>query len=419
MMAADRLSQIKIPEKAPAVASGPAKETDKRTDLPDFDSLLSESSRAKNEEIAKEKAAAGGDLQLGESKTDKEFRQMLEKVTGKKQDKLKNKLEKDDYLNLMVTQLKYQDPTKPMENQEMATQLAQFNTVEQLMAANKTLGELKSQSSLGQVDKLTPYLGKFVEVKGDKISVEKGKVTSEASFQMPNAATSSSVQIKDSQGTVVRSLAMGALETGNHKIQFDGKDDKGVVLPSGRYSFQVVASSADGKAIEAIPQIKVRVDGIADISSGGKLDTSGGKFDVADILSIKSSPEDAAVSSAPAPAAAAATAGAAQSSAAATSGSLSATASKTNPAAATPPAPIPAASTPSGAGATSAPATAVGAAAASNSAAGNSALPPELSKQMESIKNTLSSQVNNAPKSSSPVQPQKTQQAKPVGATPA
>jgi flagellar basal-body rod modification protein FlgD len=286
MMAADRLSTVKIPEKV-AQPSTPGKEVEKRSDLPDFDSLLSDSSRLKTEEIEKEKAAAGGDLKMGESKTDKEFRDMLEKVTGKKQDKLKNKLEKDDYLNLMVTQLKYQDPTKPMENSEMATQLAQFNTVEQLMAANKTLGELKSQSSVGQVDKLTPYLGKVIEVKGDKMSIEKGKLTTEASFSVANAASSASVQVKDSQGSVVRSLGMGALEAGTHKIQFDGKDEKGMDLPSGKYSFQVVAASADGKPVDAISQIKVRVDGISDIAQGGKLETSGGNIDIKDILSIK------------------------------------------------------------------------------------------------------------------------------------
>ena len=287
MMTPGKLDSVKTYEKPEGGPSASATPDAKRTDLPDFDSLLASSNAERRAELEKEKAASGGDFKIGENKTDTEFRETLEKISGKKQDKLKNKLEKDDYLNLMVTQLKYQDPTKPMDNQEMATQLAQFNTVEQLMAANKTLGEMKAQSGAASVEKLSPYLGKDVDVAGNTLVVRPDRGTTDASIKIPVASSAVSVLVKDASGTVVRTLGLGDLPAGTHRVPFDGKDDKGNNLPTGRYTFGVSASSIDGKAIEAATLMSVRVEGITDLATGGKLETAGGPIDVKDIVAIR------------------------------------------------------------------------------------------------------------------------------------
>src|SRR5437870_3371860 len=56
-----------------------------------------------------------------------------------------NKLDKDAFLKLMLTQMKNQDPTKPMESHEMAAQLAQFTSLEQMNNMNTTLDAIKNQ----------------------------------------------------------------------------------------------------------------------------------------------------------------------------------------------------------------------------------------------------------------------------------
>ncbi len=260
-----------------------------RKDIPDFGTMIAESNIAFQKEMEAKKSEMGedGELRIGESKDDKAFREMLEKVTGKKEKRLKNKLEKDDFLNLMVTQLKYQDPTKPADHKDMAQQLAQFNSVEQLVSANKSLEQIaKSQDEL-KADKLTEYLGKEVTVKGNSLHFDGSSLKTKASFDLPSAAGSASVIIKDGEGEVVRSLSLGALPQGEQQVSWDGKDKNGELAKAGRYTFEVVATSTDGKPLKTETQFTSRVTGVGQLNKGGQLETILGAIKSKDILAVR------------------------------------------------------------------------------------------------------------------------------------
>lgn len=278
----------------PAFAESKKQDANGRENV-NFDNVMSASNFAIAEQFEKDKQAVGenGELRIGETKNDKDFREMLERVSGKKQEALKNKLNKDDYLNLMVTQLKYQDPTKPLENHEMATQLAQFNTVEQLMGVNKTLEAMQNQSAQSNIDKLTPYLGRVVEVSGAKLGVSPEMQVSKGIVDLPGRAGSVSILIKDDQGSVIRTIGLGEKASGRHTFDWDGKTDGGVKAKSGEYNFEVVASATDGKEMKAKTSFTSKVEAIVDLASGGKLDTQIGKVEAKDILAIR--PEQTSV----------------------------------------------------------------------------------------------------------------------------
>ena len=271
-----------------------------------FENVIGSSNAMIAEQLEKDKQALGGngEIRVGESKNDKEFREMLERVSGKKQDPLKNKLNKDDYLNLMVTQLKYQDPTKPLENHEMATQLAQFNTVEQLIGVNKTLQSMQNQSAQANIDKLTPYLGRVVEVNGAKMRLGEDMKVTQGAVELSAKAGSVSVLIKDNTGNTVRTIGLGEKNAGRHTIDWDGKTDGGVNAKPGEYTFEVQASSQDGKQMEVKTSFTAKVDAITDLSSGGRLDTLSGKVEAKDILAIR--PDQPVTAAAPVAAATAA-----------------------------------------------------------------------------------------------------------------
>jgi flagellar basal-body rod modification protein FlgD len=85
----------------------------------------------------------------------------------------KKDMGKDEFLNLLVTQLKYQDPLNPMEGQEFSAQLAQFSSLEQLTNMNTTLSGIKSSVSENNQDNLIDYIGKTIKTIDD----ETGEVT--------------------------------------------------------------------------------------------------------------------------------------------------------------------------------------------------------------------------------------------------
>lgn len=277
----------RLPEKAPEPPKDAGVKLERGEDAPNFENMIYESNSLRQAEIEKEKSEAGGDFRLGETKNDREFRKQLEKVTGKKQDLAKNKMERDDYLNLLVTQLKYQDPSKPMEHYEMASQMAQFNTVEQLMGVNKVLTEMKKMQNDAKAEKLSQYLGKDIEIQGNNIKLTQDGKANIAKFDLPAAASNVIIEFRDEHSKVVKTIPMGALQPGGNKVSWDGTSDKGIKLPNGSYTFNILASSEDGKPMVAKTSYIAKVEGITDILSGGKLDTDVGPADPAKIIAIR------------------------------------------------------------------------------------------------------------------------------------
>jgi flagellar basal-body rod modification protein FlgD len=185
------------------------------------------------------------------------------RATGKK----KNELGKDDFMKLMSAQLKYQDPINPMKNEEMAAQLAQFSSLEQMMNVNNTLEKMVSGQKPSEHMLAASLIGKRVSTDSTHFQFEKGSAP-EIAFKLPNDAKSVNVAIVDSKGEVVREIELGELQKGDQSIRWDGKNSKLQEQPLGEYSYRVTAEDKDGKSIPINSESSGVVTGIA--FEGGK-----------------------------------------------------------------------------------------------------------------------------------------------------
>lgn len=110
----------------------------------------------------------------------KTIQQIIDQTSAQSGNRNTSELGKDDFLNLLVTQLRYQDPLKPVDDKEFIAQMAQFSSLEQMQNLNTTFSSTKAFSILGKrvsasiVDEITKET-KLVEGNVTSVKVQNGK----------------------------------------------------------------------------------------------------------------------------------------------------------------------------------------------------------------------------------------------------
>lgn len=89
--------------------------------------------------------------------------------------KVNTELGKDAFLQLLVAQLKNQDPMKPMEDTAFIGEMAQFSSLEQMQNLNKLM---EKQQTFGALSQATGMIGKHVTLQnpGEGSAVISGRV---------------------------------------------------------------------------------------------------------------------------------------------------------------------------------------------------------------------------------------------------
>jgi len=161
-------------------------------------------------------------------------------------------LGKDDFMRLMVAQLQNQDPLNPMDSTQLASQTAQYTSLEQLQNLNTTLTNFATQSvGYSGLAGASALLGKTVTVNGSAVTLD-GSSSPTLRFSLPASATTVTLQVQDGSGKVVRTLNLGAQEPGGWQIAFDGLADDGTKLPAGTYAYQAVARDSGGNILSGV-----------------------------------------------------------------------------------------------------------------------------------------------------------------------
>ncbi|MBM4285578.1 MAG: hypothetical protein FJ128_10060 [Deltaproteobacteria bacterium] len=164
---------------------------------------------------------------------------------------------KEDFLKLLVTQLRFQDPMAPQDPKDFVAQLSQFSALEQQINTNANLKAmgilLQSVKNGNAMSQGLAMLGKTVTGVGNSITMSGGKSTP-ATYQLPQEAQEVTVTIYDGGGKAVRTLNLGRQAAGTRPITWDGKNNQGVPLPDGAYTYTVNAKTAKGQAVSVTSQ---------------------------------------------------------------------------------------------------------------------------------------------------------------------
>lgn len=181
----------------------------------------------------------------------------------------KQDLERSDFMTLFITQLQYQDPMKPMDSYEMASQLAQFSNMEATMQMSDNMETLlEYQTSQNNLQLLT-LLGNEVQISGNRMGVVDGAATS-TEFVLLDTADSCVVEIYDDADHLVWQQDRGSMSNGTYELDWDGMDLLGEVVPDGAYSYVVKAMDSVGRQIDVDYRSTGRVTGL-DFDSGSAL----------------------------------------------------------------------------------------------------------------------------------------------------
>lgn len=157
-------------------------------------------------------------------------------------------LGKDDFLNLLITQLQYQDPLNPADSTEFTAQLAQFSSLEQLDNVNTNLEQLQNFQASTNNSQAVSLLGKDITANGNYLQLSDGGPVG-CDFSLERDAAAVVVSVYDSTGGFVNSFESQNLAAGEHTLSWDGTDENGNPAADGNYTFEIQAADANGQDI--------------------------------------------------------------------------------------------------------------------------------------------------------------------------
>ena len=149
-------------------------------------------------------------------------------------------LAQEDFLTLMTTQLRNQDPFKPMENGEFLGQMAQFGTVSGIEDLQTAFRDLASSLGSSQSLQAASMVGRDVLVPGKTAELVEGAPVTGA-VELPNSVSSLGIGIYDPTGQLVRRLDMGVQPAGMAQFTWDGLAEDGALAAPGKYEFRAEA----------------------------------------------------------------------------------------------------------------------------------------------------------------------------------
>lgn len=163
----------------------------------------------------------------------------------------------NDFMTLLLTQLRHQDPMNPMQPHEFAAQLASFSSVEQLASLNQAMTaqqqSLDLTAALSKTSFSASLVGRSVLAQGNRVAVtaeSRGSLTADVA----GSGGQGVLRVYDSQGHEVARKALGELAGGRQTIELPEG------LAPGTYTCRLEVTDADGGSVGVTTYVSGMVD---------------------------------------------------------------------------------------------------------------------------------------------------------------
>jgi len=160
----------------------------------------------------------------------------------------KQQMGQEDFLELMIAQLKNQDPMKPMENGDFLGQMAQFSTVNGIEQLNQSVSSMSGALAANQALQAASLVERSALIEADSVQVEEGGSIS-GMVELPGDVSYGVVAIRDASGQEVARIPVTNDGTGTARFEWDGLGADGQPLPGGQY--QVAAEYQSGSQTQS------------------------------------------------------------------------------------------------------------------------------------------------------------------------
>ncbi|MCQ2995498.1 flagellar hook assembly protein FlgD [Pseudomonas syringae group sp. J309-1] len=178
-------------------------------------------------------------------------------------------LGKDAFLQLLVTQMKNQNPLEPQDNGEFVAQLAQFSSLESMQNLTTTVDGIAGLYQSSQALQASSLVGRSVVVNAGATTVDTAKGMT-GSVVVPASSSTTNVKIYDAQMNLVKTVDMGSQSAGTSSFSWDGTNEAGEKVASGNYSF-VASGSLDGTATGLATYLPATVNSVTTGVNGGEM----------------------------------------------------------------------------------------------------------------------------------------------------
>ena len=184
-------------------------------------------------------------------------------------DENRGMLTQEDFFALLTQELSNQDPTKPVENNEMISQMTAFSTTDGVSELNEQFTSFAASMSSSQALQASSLVGRSVLVEDNVFGMEEGEEV-KGKLVTDEPASNVNIYVENVAGEIVQTVPVGSVDAGEFTFTWDGQGADGEPAPEGAYRFRV-AGLVEGKASELQAMTYRKVDSVTLAGAGGNI----------------------------------------------------------------------------------------------------------------------------------------------------